>query len=99
MNRSSRLLKAGRSAAKAREAFGVADSAPVAPIQTREKLPLVLRLSPQAIRRDLAAVDGVNGIALISLPSALRTGQLTVIIASTRTRPAAFGMSSKPSSP
>jgi hypothetical protein len=62
---------------------------------------MVLRLSPRAIRRDLATVDGVNakvavlltkvvgtmwcfyvfnGIALISLPSAINTGQLTVII-------------------
>jgi hypothetical protein len=62
---------------------------------------MVLRLSPQAIRRDLATVDGFNakvavlvtkvvgtmwcfyvfnGIALVSLPSALHTGQLTIII-------------------
>lgn len=61
----------------------------------------MLRLSPRAIRRDVAAVDGFNakfavvltkvvgtmwcfylfnGIAFVSLPSALRTGQLTVII-------------------
>jgi hypothetical protein len=60
-----------------------------------------LRLSPAAIKRDVAAVDGFNakvavlltkivgtmwcfyvfnGIALVSLPSALRTGQLTIII-------------------
>ena len=64
-------------------------------------LPGVLRLSPKAVRADLAAVDGFNakvavlltkvvgtmwcfyvfnGIALISLPSALHTGQLTIII-------------------
>lgn len=62
---------------------------------------MVLRLSPRAIKRDIAAVDGLNakvavlltkvvgtmwcfyvfnGIALVSLPSALHTGQLTVII-------------------
>jgi hypothetical protein len=61
----------------------------------------VLRLSPRAIKQDVAAVDGFNakvavvltkvvgtmwcfyvfnGIALVSLPSALQTGQLTVII-------------------
>ena len=64
-------------------------------------LPAVLRLSPQAVRADMAAVDGFNakvavlltkvvgtmwcfyvfnGIALISLPSAVHTGQLTIII-------------------
>jgi hypothetical protein len=62
---------------------------------------MVVRLSPRAIRRDLASVDGFNakvavlltkvvgtmwcfyvfnGIALVSLPSAIQTGQLTVII-------------------
>jgi hypothetical protein len=61
----------------------------------------VLRLSPSAIKHDLATVDGINakvailltkvvgtmwcfyvfnGIALVSLPSAISTGQLTVII-------------------
>jgi hypothetical protein len=71
------------------------------PIKTHQKLPTVLRLSPSAIKRDLATVDGVNakvailltkvvgtmwcfyvfnGIALVSLPSAINTGQLTVII-------------------
>jgi hypothetical protein len=61
----------------------------------------VLRLSPRAIKQDVAAVDGFNakvavvltkvvgtmwcfyvfnGVALVSLPSALQTGQLTVII-------------------
>jgi hypothetical protein len=72
-----------------------------APIKVQHQLPMVLRLSPRAIRRDLATVDGFNakfavvltkvvgtmwcfyvfnGIALVSLPSALNTGQLTVII-------------------
>jgi hypothetical protein len=71
------------------------------PIKVQHQLPMVLRLSPRAIRRDLAEVDGFNakfavlltkvvgtmwcfyvfnGIALVSLPSALSTGQLTVII-------------------
>src|SRR5713226_9288589 len=71
------------------------------PIKVQHQLPMVLRLSPSAIRRDLATVDGFNakvavvltkvvgamwcfyvfnGIALVSLPSALNTGQLTVII-------------------
>jgi hypothetical protein len=74
---------------------------PTGPIKTRQKLPIVLRLSPSAIKHDLATVDGVNakvaivltkvvgtmwcfyvfnGIALISLPSAINTGQLTTII-------------------
>lgn len=76
-------------------------STPAEPIQARHQLPIVLRLSPRAIQRDVAAVDGFNakvavvltkivgtmwcfyvfnGIALVSLPSALHTGQLTVII-------------------
>jgi hypothetical protein len=71
------------------------------PIKTRYQLPGVLRLSPAAIRHDIAAVDGVNakvaivltkvvgtmwtfyvfnGIALISLPSAINSGNLTVLI-------------------
>jgi hypothetical protein len=71
------------------------------PIRTRYQLPGVLRLSPRAVRRDIAAVDGVNakvavaltkvvgtmwtfyvfnGIALISLPSAINSGSLTVLI-------------------
>lgn len=62
---------------------------------------MVLRLSPQQVKRDVDAVDGFNakfavlltkvvgtmwcfylfnGIALISLPSAISTGQLTIII-------------------
>jgi hypothetical protein len=70
-------------------------------VHTRLYLPAVLRLTPGQIKRDLAAVDGVNakvavlltkvvgtmwafwvfnGIALVSLPSAIQTGQLTVII-------------------
>jgi hypothetical protein len=74
---------------------------PVAPLKTQHQLPVVLRLSPKTIRRDLKAVDGFNakvavvltkvvgtmwcfyvfnGIALISLPAAVNTGQLTVII-------------------
>jgi hypothetical protein len=69
--------------------------------ETHRQLPIVLRLSPAAIKHDVAAVDGFNakvavlltkivgtmwcfyvfnGIALVSLPSALRTGQLTIII-------------------
>jgi hypothetical protein len=78
------------------------DQTPVTgPIKTRQKLPTVLRLSPSAIKHDLATVDGINakvaivltkvvgtmwcfyvfnGIALISLPSAINTGQLTTII-------------------
>jgi hypothetical protein len=79
----------------------VPHSTPAEPIQARHQLPVVLRLSPRAIKRDVAAVDGFNakvavlltkivgtmwcfyvfnGIALVSLPSALHTGQLTVII-------------------
>jgi hypothetical protein len=79
----------------------VPGAAPVRPVETRHQLPIVLRLSPRAIKRDVAAVDGFNakvavlltkivgtmwcfyvfnGIALVSLPSALRTGQLTIII-------------------
>jgi hypothetical protein len=71
------------------------------PIKTHYQLPAVLRLSPRAIRRDLATVDGVNakvalvltkvvgtmwcfyvfnGIALVSLPSAIRSGSLTILI-------------------
>jgi hypothetical protein len=81
-------------------ASGTANALPVHP-RTRHYLPVVLRLSPRAIKRDVQAVDGVNakvaviltrvvgtmwafwvfnGIALVSLPSAIRTGQLTVII-------------------
>ena len=65
-------------------------------------LPAVVRISPRAIRRDLAAVDGwnakaaivltsvvgtmwcfwaFNGIALVSLPSAVQSGNLTILIA------------------
>lgn len=72
----------------------------VGPIHHRY-LPMVLRLSPQTIRREMQAVDGINakvailltkvvgtmwcfyvfnGIALISLPAAINTGQMTVII-------------------
>jgi hypothetical protein len=68
---------------------------------SRHFLPAALRLSPQLIREDIAAVDGFNakvavvltrvvgtmwafwvfnGIALVSFPSAIRTGQLTIII-------------------
>jgi len=69
-------------------------------LRTRQ-LPIVLRLSPSAIREDLRAVDGFNakfallltkvvgtmwtfyvfnGIALVSLPSAIRSGSLVVLI-------------------
>ncbi len=79
----------------------MSEGQPVAPIKTRHQLPIVLRLSPDGIKRDLRSVDGLNakvaivltkvvgtmwcfyvfnGIALISLPSAISTGQLTVII-------------------
>jgi hypothetical protein len=71
------------------------------PVKTQHQLPAVLRLSPSAIRRDLAAVDGLNakvaivltkvvgtmwcfyvfnGIAVISLPAAINSGSLTVLI-------------------
>jgi hypothetical protein len=71
------------------------------PIRTHYQLPAVLRLSPAAIKRDLASVDGANakvalvltkvvgtmwcfyvfnGIALVSLPSAISSGSLTVLI-------------------
>lgn len=71
------------------------------PIHTHKYLPMVLRVSPRAIRHELRAVTGFNakvaivltkvvgtmwcfyvfnGIALISLPSAVQTGQLTIII-------------------
>jgi hypothetical protein len=71
------------------------------PIRTHYQLPAVLRLSPAAIKRDLASVDGANakvalvltkvvgtmwcfyvfnGIALVSLPSAVNSGSLTVLI-------------------
>jgi hypothetical protein len=67
----------------------------------RRQLPIVLRLSPQAIMEDLRAVEGFNakfallltkvvgtmwtfyvfnGIALVSLPSAIRSGSLVVLI-------------------
>jgi hypothetical protein len=71
------------------------------PVKTQHQLPAVLRLSPSAIKRDLAAVDGLNakvaivltkvvgtmwcfyvfnGIAVISLPAAINSGSLTVLI-------------------
>jgi hypothetical protein len=71
------------------------------PVKSRNQLPGVLRLSPGAIKRDIAAVDGFNakfavvltkvvgtmwtfyvfnGIALISLPSAINSGNLTILI-------------------
>ncbi len=83
------------------EPIRVTEQGAAAPIKTQHQLPMVLRLSPGLIKRDLASVDGFNakvavlltkvvgtmwcfyvfnGIALISLPSALATGQLTVII-------------------
>jgi hypothetical protein len=81
----------------------MADAKPLTrqPVKTRYQLPGVLRLSPAAIRRDIASVDGFNakfavlltkvigtmwtfyvfnGIAFISLPSAVNSGNLTVLI-------------------
>jgi len=79
---------------------GTADGLPLH-ARTRHYLPVVLRLRPKLIKRDVQAVDGFNakvaviltrvvgtmwafwvfnGIALVSLPSAIRTGQLTIII-------------------
>ncbi len=81
--------------------YGTAGGLPVYARTRHYYLPAMLRISPALIKRDLAAVDGLNakvavlltrvvgtmwafwvfnGIALVSLPSAIRTGQLTVII-------------------
>jgi hypothetical protein len=69
--------------------------------RSRHLLPVVVRLSPRAVREDLRTVDGFNakvalvltkvvgtmwcfyvfnGIALVSLPSAIRSGNLTILI-------------------
>jgi hypothetical protein len=81
--------------------YGTAGGLPVHARTRHYYVPAMLRISPSLIKRDLAAVDGVNakvavlltrvvgtmwafwvfnGIALVSLPAAIQTGQLTVII-------------------
>ncbi len=82
--------------------YGRAGGLPVHSRTRHYYVPALLRISPVLIKRDLAAVDGVNakvavlltrivgtmwafwvfnGIALVSLPSAIRSGNLTIIIA------------------
>ncbi len=71
-------------------------------LHTRSYLPALLRLSPRALKRDLAGADTFNakvaviltrvvgtmwcfwvfnGIAVVSLPSAINSGNLTILIA------------------
>jgi hypothetical protein len=80
--------------------YGTAAGLPVYK-RTRHYLPVMLRIAPSQIKRDVAAMDGFNakiavlltrvvgtmwafwafnGIALVSLPDAIKTGQLTIII-------------------
>jgi hypothetical protein len=73
-----------------------------APIKVREELPRVVRFDPQAIRKAVSEVEGINAkialvitrtvgtmacayvfavIALISLPAAISSGQVIIIVA------------------